>query len=178
MQKLKICLIAGLLLAGTLRAAAQSLIAVPLPDITVWADKCVQGDRDIYGLGTWSCSIKAKIVQRQLVLTGKIIFIEEANDFTLIVGHFTKVMNIAPCLPGGEWAIEPVGNMAGSVAGLNTGASGIHFFEGTGLIQRAYLITDTFGEDTGNIGGTLKLKPLQVRIYPVYCARENKVIGW
>jgi hypothetical protein len=161
--------LSGLLFfSGSLLLPAQTVIAIPLPDVTVWANKCIRGDADLYGLGHWDCHLKAKIIGKQVRIEGKIVFSEGANDFTTIVGAFTKVVHIAHCLPAGEWDISPVEVGTGIVSGNNMGASGPHWFAGSGLIQQAKITTDTFGPDTEKIGGTLQFKPLKVQISPVY----------
>jgi hypothetical protein len=143
---------------------AQPTITVALPDAFITADRVLRGDADTYGLGDWQATFTATIDGSQILLTGTISFTENANDFTTIVGRFIKVINIE-ALEGCSHCQVVVDGGQGTVSGPNIGARGYRWFEGKGLIKRAWIQTDTFGADTGNIGGTIQFEPLEIRVY-------------
>lgn len=168
------------LLATTLgvlsRADAQlapTTLSIPLSDVHIVADQLVRGDDDIYGLGDWRCQFKVSLEGRMLKIEGEIVFAEKANDFTTIRGSYYREI---PVVEPGQYPScqleleEPTG----LVSGPNIGARGYRWYKGEGLIRQARIITDTFGPDTGRIGGTVQLEPLRIRMSCAYAGRSNQ----
>lgn len=90
-----------------------------------------------------------------LKVDGSIVFSEKANDFTTIVGEYHEeipVKELEKCRSC-SFSLE---DSYGVVSGPNIGARGYRWYQGQGLVRRAKIITDTFG-DSGRIGGTVKL---------------------
>lgn len=139
----------------------QQTLQVALPDIHIAADRLVRGDGDTYGLGDWQCTFKATLQDTLLILKGTIVFSEKSNDFTTILGEVRTqiaVKSLAHC----KHCTVRLAETQGVVAGANIGARGYRWFPGRGLIRRAYIQTDTFGDDVGNIGGTIQFEPLKI----------------
>ena len=146
-----------------LEVAAQATVSVQLPDVQIFADRLVRGDADTYGLGDWQCAFTATLSGRRLKLDGRISFTEKANDFTTIVGFFHQSILLSELehYRNAAFSMEPA---KGSVSGENIGARGFRWFEGQGIIRRANIQTDTFGSDTGNIGGTVQFAPIKIKV--------------
>lgn len=151
----------------TLSATAQQTVLVNLPDIYITADKITRGDSDTYGLGDWTCSFKLELEGTVLKVDGSIIFSEKANDFTTIVGEYHEeipVKELEKCRSC-SFSLE---DSYGVVSGPNIGARGYRWYQGQGLIRRAKIITDTFGDDAGRIGGTVQFEPVRVVVRCMY----------
>ena len=144
-------------------ATAQRSLSIKLPDATITADRITRGDGDTYGLGDWQCAFTVKLVGTVLHLDGTIMFAEKANDFTTIVGEYHRR------IPVGELekcrscrvSLDPT---YGTVNGPTIGARGYRWFAGLGLVRRASIQTDTFGDDAGHIGGRVQFAPVRVLI--------------
>ncbi len=144
--------------------SAQKNITVPLPDVYIKADQLLRGDGDTYGIGDWNANFTATLDGSHILLTGTIAFTEKANDFTTIVGTYSqriKVEQLETC----SHCQVILDESYGAVSGPNIGARGYRWFEGQGLIRRAWVQTDTFGEDTGNIGGNIQFAPLRFLVH-------------
>lgn len=140
---------------------AQQVLQVALPDIRIAADRLVRGDGDTYGLGDWQCTFKAVLKDSLLMLKGTIAFSEKSNDFTTILGEVQAqiaVKSLAHC----KHCTVRLAETQGTVSGVNIGARGYRWFPGRGLIRRAYIQTDTFGDDVGHVGGTIQFEPLKI----------------
>lgn len=151
------------------RADAQQSFQIVLPDAEILADKLVRGDADTYGLGDWRCTFRASIDGTFLLLEGDIVFSEKANDYTVITGAFRsriEVGELAKCRLC-DVALEEA---EGVVAGPNIGARGYRWYKGQGIVRRARIVTDTFGEDVGRIGGTVEFAPIRVTVRCDYAA--------
>jgi len=141
---------------------AQDTLIVNLPDIDIFAGKVTRGDADVYGLGDWTCKFEVEVLDgAKLLLKGTISFWEKANDYTTIVGKYEQELSLKALEPY-AWFRLQIESPSGSVGGPNIGARGFRWFSGEGLIQKAYIQTDTFGEDAGRIGGTVKFRPLKI----------------
>ncbi len=153
-----LCLLSCLWAANGL---AQQSINLELPDMQISADRILRGDGDTYGLGDWKCTFTLSLDGSTLNVAGIITFTENANDFTTIVGTYQQqivVEELARCRYCGITLAET----RGTVSGPNIGARGYRWFQGQGLIRRAKIRTDVFGEDVGNIGGTIQFEPVRV----------------
>lgn len=140
---------------------AQQVLTLQLPDVQIFADQLLKGDADTYGLGDWACTFTVALDGYQLKLEGKITFTEKANDFTTIVGKFHQNI-LARELQLYRNAVFSLEQSKGSVRGPNIGARGYQWFEGQGMVRRAFIQTDTFGSDTGNIGGIVQFAPIRL----------------
>lgn len=150
---------------------AQTPLLIQLPDMQITADKVIRGDGDTYGLGDWRCRFKASIEAQTVVVEGEIVFSENANDFSTIVGTARQRIKFAALEPCRHCRIvldEPIG----SVGGPNIGARGARWYKGKGLIRRAKMTTDTFGDDVGRVGGTIQFAPLQLKVYCNYALQH------
>lgn len=167
----------GLLFAGIIFSAqAQQSIFVELPDATIMADKVTRGDSDTYGLGDWSCTFRAELIgDSKLKIKGFISFTEKANDYTTIVGEYERTICVKELENFTHFRLG-IETPRGNVAGANIGARGYRWFSGEGIIQKAYIQTDTFGEDAGRIGGKIRFNPIEITIQRHYAASEDQAI--
>lgn len=152
---------------GVHNAHAQRNILVNLPNITIVADKITRGDGDTYGLGDWSSSFKIELEGSVLKVDGTIVFTENANDFTTITGEYHgrfPVKELEKC----RSCNVVLEDNYGVVSGPNVGARGYGWYYGQGLIRQAKIITDTFGDDAGQIGGTVQFAPVRIAIHCSY----------
>lgn len=145
------------------KSNAQHFIEVNIPDAQIWADKITNGDGDVFGKGDWSCTFTAKIDDDFLVIDGKISFAEKANDFTTIVGTYHNRILVAELQKCRHCEVS-LDTDLGKVSGPNAGARGTQMYIGKGIIKSAKIVTDTFGNDNGNIGGKVKFNPIQINI--------------
>jgi hypothetical protein len=152
-------------------ATAQQAFNIQLPDAVITAERVVRGDADTYGLGDWQCSFKADLEGTAVILTGKIVFTEKANDYTTIVGTFKQRVAVGELERCRHCRIE-LEDAFGTVSGPNTGARGYQWFYGQGIIQKARIQTDTFGIDAGYIGGTVTFLPIRVVVHCAIAAVE------
>ncbi len=151
---------------------AQDTLIVNLPDVDIFAGKVTRGDADVYGLGDWTCKFEVEVLDgAKLLLKGTISFWEKANDYTTIVGKYEQVLSLKAMEPYAYFRLQ-IESPSGSVGGPNIGARGFRWFAGEGLIQKAYIQTDTFGEDAGRIGGTVKFRPLKIVVQGAYAGVE------
>ncbi|MFN0214479.1 MAG: hypothetical protein ACKVT2_09515 [Saprospiraceae bacterium] len=144
-------------------AAAQQSFIFKLPHAQITADKLVRGDGDTYGLGDWNCSFTVALDGNKLNVQGKISFTEKANDFTTIVGEYHQSIIVGK-LERCRHCIITLDETQGTVSGTNIGARGYRWFVGQGLVRRACIQTDTFGDDVGSIGGTVQFVPIRVLV--------------
>ena len=145
------------------RGWSQDTILVALPDVYITADRVLQGDGDTYGLGEWKCVFSVALEDSLLLLKGRVVFSENANDFTRIVGRYE-----------GYWGLEVLkkykscrlrlAQASGSVSGQNFGARGYRRFKGQGLIRSARVRCDVLGTDTGQIGVGVHFAPLVLKL--------------
>lgn len=159
-----------LLVFATLDLVAQESFSIALPDAQITAHRIVQGDGDTYGLGDWRCAFTVTLEGTVLKVDGKIRFAENANDFTTIVGEYHQQVEVG-ALEHCRQCLVSLDESQGTVTGPNIGARGYRWFAGQGLIRRARIQTDIFGEDAGNIGGTIQFAPIRVL---VECAMAGK----
>jgi hypothetical protein len=153
-------LLAALCLSAN-AACAQHSFDIALPDVQILADRVLRGDGDTYGLGDWPFT--ATLDGTALQLDGRILFAEKAHDFTTIVGEYhqrIEVGELARC----QHCLVQLSDTYGTVSGPNIGARGYRWFGGQGLVRRAKIQTDTFGDDAGHIGGTVQFAPLRVLV--------------
>lgn len=162
-------LIAFLLVSELLTAQPFPTLTISLPDVEIVADQLVRGDHDVYGLGDWHCSFSFKLEKNVIKVYGEIVFSEKAHDFTTIRGTYYKELAIADAdkYPACEMKLNV---SEGTVSGPNVGARGHRWYKGSGVIRQAHIITDTFGMDTGKIGGTIQFEPLEIVLNCVYAA--------
>ncbi len=144
-------------------ATAQQSFSIQLPDAQIIANRVVRGDGDTYGLGDWKCAFTVALDGTQLKVDGKISFTEKANDFTTIVGEYHQSVPVG-ALERCRHCLVSLDETQGTVTGPNIGARGYRWFNGQGLLRRARIQTDTFGNDTGNIGGTVQFAPIRVLV--------------
>jgi len=144
-------------------AHAQRSFQIELPDAQIVADKLVRGDADTYGLGDWRCTFRVSLDGNFLQLDGAIVFSERANDFTVITGTFSSRIEV-PELEKCRLCDVALEDIDGVVAGPNIGARGFRWYNGQGIVRRARIATDTFGEDVGRIGGTVQFAPVRVAV--------------
>jgi hypothetical protein len=156
-----LCLIAWFINLST--SAAQQTIQIHIPDQQITANKLEGGDGDLYGLGDWLCSVSVRLERDTLVIDSYILFKENANDFTTIKGKKQQRI-VVPELAGCYRCGPMLHTSEGEVKGPNIGARGFRWFVGQGIIRRASIRTDTFGEDTGHVGGTIQFVPIQVSL--------------
>jgi hypothetical protein len=151
----------------TLPLFAQPALVVRLPDVSITADRVLRGDADTYGSGDWYCTFQLTLEGPVAVLEGYIAFHEKANDSTVIVGRVRRCIALPEQEPYPWCALEAELNN-GIVRGPNIGARGPRWYAGRGLIRRAYIVTDTFGNDAGRIGGRVQFRPVVVRLRCAY----------
>jgi hypothetical protein len=142
---------------------AQRTMEIKIPDLEIFANRVERGDGDTYGLGDWRCSVKLRLVGSTLFLDGKITFWEKANDFTTISGEIHQQIDV-PELEKCSFCAVSIENLNGSANGENFGARGFRWFDGRGIIRRAKIQTDLFGEDVGQIGGIVQFLPIRAVI--------------
>ncbi|MBX2892955.1 MAG: hypothetical protein KF734_18740 [Saprospiraceae bacterium] len=146
-----------------LSAQASRDVVVMLPEARIVADRLVRGDGDTYGLGDWRCDFRVELDGSTLHVIGKIVFAENGNDFTLIVGEYRQRIVVGELEKCRQCQLS-LEEARGTVSGPNIGARGARWYVGQGLIRRAKIVTDTFGEDVGRVGGTVELAPVWVRV--------------
>lgn len=142
---------------------AQQSFNIELPDVQITANRVVRGDGDTYGLGDWKSSFTVALDGAMLKVDGTITFTEKANDFTTIVGEYHQRIAVG-ALERCRHCQVSLGETQGSVAGPNIGSRGYRWFNGQGLLRRASIQTDVFGEDAGSIGGTIQFAPIRVLV--------------
>jgi hypothetical protein len=146
---------------------SQELVRVQLPEMEIYANQLLEGDGDTYGLGTFSLEVYSEIQDSLLVIHAQILFEEGQNDHTRIFGTEQwsfPVKRLSQCQSCGL----KLRKTDGELVGKNIGARGFKRWSGTGLIQSALIQTDTFGSDTGNVGGRFLLRPIEIEIYCEY----------
>lgn len=143
--------------------SAQGSFTIQLEDVEITATRVVRGDGDTYGLGDWYCRYSVALDCDALVLEGKIVFTEKANDFSTISGVFKKRIPVE-ALERCQYCLVQLDPTEGTVSGPNIGARGYRWFAGEGLIRRAKIQTDVFGTDAGHIGGTIQFAPVRVLV--------------
>lgn len=153
-------------------ARAQRSFQIDLPDVDFMADKILRGDADTYGLGDWSCTFRVSLDGNFLQIEGTIVFSERANDFTVITGAFSRRVEVGE-LEKCRLCNVALEDIEGVVAGPNIGARGYRWYKGQGIIRRARIVTDTFGDDTGRIGGTIQFTPIRVAVRCDYAWRKE-----
>ena len=149
------------------KSIAQQYININIPDVQIWADKITNGDADLYGSGDWCCTFTTRIDGDYLVLDGKISFAEKAGDFTTIIGsyhHRILVEELQKC-SSCEVSLE---EKIGFLSGQNVGARGVQTYNGKGIIRSAKIVTDTFGNDNGKVGGRIKFNPIRFKVVCIY----------
>lgn len=151
---------------------AQQEIWIQLPNVRIIADKITRGDGDTYGFGDWQCRFKATIEDASVVLEGNLTFSENANDFTTITGDFRQKIKFEQLEPCRRCRVN-IDPSTGWLGGPNVGARGAHWYRGQGLIRRAKMTTDTFGNDVGRVGGTVQFVPLRVLVHCEYVQNED-----
>ncbi len=144
-------------------ANAQRTLSISLPDAHIAADRVTRGDGDTYGLGDWRCAFTLKLEGSVLRLDGTILFTEQANDFTTIVGEYHRRIPVGE-LEKCRTCRTSLSETYGTASGPNIGARGYRWFSGQGLVRRAKIQSDTFGDDVGHIGGTVQFAPVRVLI--------------
>lgn len=172
LQKIAFCLI----FLTSNAVFAQKSFSISLPDAKIMANRIVRGDGDTYGLGDWRCDFNVALDGTDLKIDGKISFTEKANDFTTIVGEYHQRIRVGQ-LEGCKHCKVSLDETYGTVSGPNIGARGYRWFGGQGLVRRAKIQTDIFGEDAGNIGGTIQFAPLRVRVNCVIAKRVAPSTG-
>ena len=156
------------------KSNAQHFIEINIPDAQIIANKITNGDGDVYGKGDWYCSFTAKIEDDVLVINGKICFSEKANDFTTIVGTYQSRIVVAELQKCRHCEVS-LETEAGSVSGVNAGARGYQLYNGSGIIKSAKIVTDTFGNDAGNIGGKIKFVPIRINILCLFASKTQLI---
>lgn len=151
------------LLLSTSLLPAQPVLTVQLPDVSITADRVLRGDADIYGMGDWYCTFRVMLDGDSITLNGYIAFHEKANDSSIIVGHVRHRVAL-PFASDYHWCAQEADPSSGIVSGPNIGARGPRWYAGRGLIRRAYIVTDTFGDDVGRIGGRVQFRPVHIRL--------------
>ncbi|MCC7465318.1 MAG: hypothetical protein IT261_03570 [Saprospiraceae bacterium] len=164
-------LIPFLLLIGVCPLGAQESFVIQLDEVEITASRIVRGDGDTYGLGDWHCRFGVSLSGSMVLLEGRIIFAEKANDHTTIVGTFKKQIPVK-ALEACQHCIIQLDPAEGTVSGTNIGARGYRMFAGQGLIRRASIQTDVFGQDAGHIGGTIQFAPVRVLVDCLITANE------
>jgi hypothetical protein len=160
-----VCLFILLTGLGQVRLIAQDAIVVTLPDIQIYADQLIRGDADTYGLGDWHSVFNMELRGTNLKVSGKIKFTENVNDYTTIVGEYSALIPVP--------ALEKCQSCQLSlVQGPNIGARGYKWYAGQGIIKRACIVTDTFGEDTGRIGGTIQFEKVTIHVNCLFAQSE------
>jgi hypothetical protein len=148
---------------------SQKMLTIPLPDFEFFADKLSSGDCDLYGLGSWQCEISIKIEGAYLLIKAKAVFSEDNPDYTIIEGAYSKRIYVEELAKYAHCDLEQE-QFSGSVSGKNIGARGYRWYNGSGMVKRAWIATDTFGCDVGKVGGTIQLHPLRVSVQCTYAA--------
>jgi len=169
--RLRPCLICLLVFSANRYSYAQQSFQIDLPDVQITADKLVRGDADTYGLGDWRCTFRVSLDSTFLQLDGEIIFSEKANDFTTITRTFQRRIEVG-ALEKCRLCEVSLADIQGTVAGPNIGARGYRWYKGQGIIRRAQIATDTFGDDVGRIGGTVQFAPIRVVVRCDYALKE------
>jgi hypothetical protein len=152
------------LICAAWHTEAQKTIEIVVPAMTIVADQLQAGDADLYGLGDWQCKASARFDGTDVVLEAHIVFSERSNDYSVLAGSAQKRVKLTQ-LEGCrhcEWILLPD---RGTVSGPNVGARGYKWYVGKGLIARAFIQTDTFGDDLGRAGGSLYFAPVRVLVH-------------
>jgi hypothetical protein len=152
---------------GISSVSAQQILDIQLPDMEIWATQLLRGNADLYGRGDWQLNVTVALEGYSLNVKGKILFSEKADDFTEIVGGFEQTLQIEAIQRCQSCQLRILENK-GSVKGKNIGARGFRWFDGHGLIRRAKIRTDTFGDDVGVIGGRIEFLPFQINVQCLY----------
>ncbi len=158
---------------STIPTFAQQILTIPLPDVEIWATRLRQGNADIYGRGDWQIHFTASLEGANLLLKGNILFSEKADDFTEIAGSFEQILHIQALEICQSCQLRPMIEK-GTVKGKNIGARGFRWFAGQGLIRRAWVRTDTFGDDVGFIGGKVEFEPFSVSVQCLYAVKDSQ----
>lgn len=161
-----------LILLSTL--AGQRSSTLQLPDIQLFADQHTRGDEDLYGLGTWQISATAHQLGDSVCISLTIKFCEDVHDFTTMKG--ARIVMVA--LPEGVNTSETLlmDQSFSDVRGPNIGARGFQNFQGNGMIEEVIICTDTFGTDTGKVGGTIRFKPIRLSSSQPTAVLEKKLL--
>lgn len=156
-------LILFILFFGICPIAAQESFVLQLDEVEITAGRIVRGDGDTYGLGDWHCRFEVSLTESTVLLEGRIVFAEKANDHTTISGTFKKYIPVKE-LEACRHCVIQLDPAEGTVSGPNIGARGYRMFAGQGLIRRAHIQTDVLGQDAGRIGGTVQFAPIRVLV--------------
>jgi len=158
-------------LPACLFAQNDEFVQVSLPDASITATQCLRGDGDTYGLGDWNSTFTVEIDSIYLKIRGEVSFTEKANDFTTIVGQYQSQVVITEMMrcPNCSFSLE---KQSGSVSGPNVGARGYQWYNGQGIIRRAKIMTDTFGDDVGKIGGVIQFRTIQIEKHCYFAFAE------
>jgi hypothetical protein len=151
-------------------AYAQESVVIPLPELRLYADVLEQGDADTYGLGHWKLDVQLRLEGTDLLLEARLIFQENARDYTIISGQTQQRIHVG-ALEKCQYCTLILEEEHGTVSGPNIGARGYRWYRGQALVRRAHIVTDTFGPDTGRIGGLVQLKPARVLVHCLYAGR-------
>lgn len=146
-----------------LHARAQDTLMVALPDIYITADRIMQGDGDTYGLGDWNCVFTLALEDSLLLLKGRVVFEENANDHTRITGRYEGYWGLSILNKYKSCRVK-LGLSSGSVSGQNFGARGYRRFRGQGLIRSARVRCDVLGMDAGHIGAGVHFAPVILKL--------------
>lgn len=155
-----------------LRAQTSQTFLITLPDAQITADRLLRGDGDTYGLGDWRSTFRIALEDIYLKVDGEIIFTEKANDHTTLAGqyHHRFVVGALEKCRSCSFVLEET---EGTVRGPNVGARGYRWYKGRGIVKSAQIVTDTFGDDVGKIGGTIQFRPVKVQMHCYFAAVEK-----
>jgi hypothetical protein len=157
----------------TATITGQESFTIFLEDADIQAANIVRGDGDTYGLGDWHCRYTVSLQENAIMLEGRIVFSEKANDYSTIVGNFKKRIPVE-ALERCRHCVVQLDPSEGTVSGPNIGARGYRWFTGQGLIRRAKIQTDVFGEDAGHIGGIIQFAPVRVLVDCLITTTEGR----
>jgi hypothetical protein len=152
---------------------SQDTINVQISPIDLYANELTRGDGDLYGLGSFQIESQIKLSGAEVQINLYMRFEEGAHDFTTIIGQKTTtetLPELLPCLSQRCRIIGPIG----SLNNQNIGARGYRNFAGTGHLKSAYVQTDTFGSDVGQIGGQIKFDTLRIVIDPIAVTQSRQ----
>jgi hypothetical protein len=152
-----------MLLFGASTLSAQQSITIYPSAFEIRATDILKGDGDTYGLGNFVVKTTLYLKNEWLTVRVDLKFAENANDFTTIVGsvqYMYKIDEIAKC----RSCVHTLAHEQASTVHKNIGARGYKVFGGDEIVESLYFITDTFGEDAGNIGGTVQLAPITIYV--------------
>lgn len=156
----------------SLRAQTSQTFLITLPDAQITADRLLRGDGDTYGLGDWRSTFRIELEDIYLKVEGEIIFTEKANDQTTLVGQYQHrfVVGMLEKCRSCSFVLEET---EGTIRGPNVGARGYRWYKGRGIVRSAQIVTDTFGDDVGKIGGTVKFRPVKVQMHCYFASTGN-----